>query len=205
MSFFGGLGDLVSKGLGWATGVATGNPWLGSAISGGLNFLGGEMTNASNRSIAADNRAFQADMANTAHQREVADLEKAGLNPVLSASGGSGAMTPTPPTPVMQNPMGTVPGGISSGIQMAQLDANLKNISADSAAKLASAAASLAGARSKGMGELEGDVAQGVESLAKDAWSNTLTNLGDIKDAVGRLGVSTGKGVSELYNNLFGQ
>lgn len=86
----------------------------GSLISGGLSLIGGmtsaksstqgiEMMNAANAKEAQANRDFQERMSNTAHTREVADLRNAGLNPILSATGGSGASSPGGSVIPMQN------------------------------------------------------------------------------------------------------
>lgn len=66
----------------------------GATIGGLFGRKGAKDQNAANAQEAEANRAFQAYMAGTAHEREMIDLRRAGLNPILTATGGPGAATP---------------------------------------------------------------------------------------------------------------
>lgn len=67
---------------------------------------------------AGHERMWQEMMSNSAHQREVRDLKSAGLNPILSGTGGGGAPTGSVGLPQIDRAHGT-DYGVSSAIDKA--------------------------------------------------------------------------------------
>lgn len=81
-------------------------------------------TNAMNQLNAREQMQFQERMSSTAHQREVEDLKKAGLNPLLSANTGAstpaGAMSINAPVPsVAANTMESLVDKVRLGNELA--------------------------------------------------------------------------------------
>lgn len=103
--------------------LLTGLPFVASAVGGLLGYKGQRDTNQGNLQIAREDREFQERMSSTAHQRAVADMRQAGLNPILAA--GRPASTPGGRSATMQNALAA---GINSARAIARDTAEIKNI-----------------------------------------------------------------------------
>lgn len=116
MSFFGQVSEVLensgmSQMLGDITGTITGTT----------------AQNAANRQMAQEQMQFQERMSDTSHQREVNDLKKAGLNPILSANAGASS----PPGATAQMSAADSTGLITSAMDGLRLNNDIKKMQSD--------------------------------------------------------------------------
>lgn len=104
-----------------------------SAAWGAIGAAAGEIIGNRMQNVASAKQAYSAwerslYSSSTAHQREVADLRAAGLNPILSGLGGHGAPSVSAPQAPQVNPVG---GVVSSALAYRRNEADLEHIDAD--------------------------------------------------------------------------
>lgn len=97
---------------------------VGSTVGALGSYLGVRSANKANRRLAGQQMDFQREMSNSAYQRSMDDMKKAGLNPILAYQQG-GASVPAGATATM---MDQITPALNSAQSMSRTKAELENL-----------------------------------------------------------------------------
>jgi hypothetical protein len=113
--------------MGWLSSITSPVASLAGAAIGAFS---ARSTNRAASAQAARSMEFEERLSKTAHQRQVADMRAAGLNPILSATGGSGASTPSGKAAPVIDPAATATKSAATAMQAKRMIAEINQIEA---------------------------------------------------------------------------
>lgn len=170
--------------MGFLSGIFGGGGGGGSPITAAAlvapQLIGGIMQNSAAKQMAQDQMEFQERLSNTSYQRQMADLQAAGLNPILAAKLG-GASTPSGASAPVENVVGPA---INSALTLRMQNLNAENlveqnalIRANTAKTAAETATTLATLPGKGAQSSLLDIVQGFLGKSAQGWINAIDNI----------------------------
>lgn len=101
---------------------------IGELVGGLFGNRQQKNANEANSAAALEQMMFQERMSNSAHQRERWDLQAAGLNPILSGTGGMGSSTPAGAMAVHREGATPAFAGVAAAQGVRRLGQELKNM-----------------------------------------------------------------------------
>lgn len=151
----------------------------GTALSSGLSFLGGKDSNKEARKAAEAQMAFQRESLQNRHQWEVADLRKAGLNPILSANSGAPGASGASYQPT--NALAGAADALGKGSANAVM---IQNMKADTAKKIADAGLASTSAKATEQNIRLKQPLDNMMTTAGDPWTKAAANsaVRNVKD-----------------------
>lgn len=122
---FGKIAPILGAAAGAYVGGGPTGAMIGAQLGASISSAEGVAdANAMNVAQSREQMAFQERMSNTAHEREMDDLRRAGLNPILAA--GAGSSSPGGSAATVQNETPQFAGAISSAMDAKRLNQDLK-------------------------------------------------------------------------------
>lgn len=178
-------------------------------FTGGLSLFGGLQKQGFEASQAAQQMQFQERMSSTAHQRAMADMRAAGLNPILAANNPASS-----PSGAMSSGVDFLTPAVSSALASKRLREEVENMDetnknlreqnqllrAQRMASMADAQLKISSARNVDQQTINNALSEDRQRVISEASQGILSPIKNLGEGIRWLENKIGNNILELYN-----